>query len=66
MLDEPESVVMLVNTGAAGAVLSTSTPVVVGGVKVSVALFPATSCIVPPFRTMGEADAIPFVSVSPA
>ena len=49
-----------------GAVVSTSTALVLGGVKLRPAAFPAVSLIVPPFKPIGEADAIPSVSVSPA
>src|SRR5437667_10088227 len=50
-----------------GATPSTSTPVVVGGVKVSAALNPSASLIVlPPLKTIGDAETIPFVSLSPA
>src|SRR5438045_5522797 len=49
-----------------GAVVSTSTPVVVGGVKVNIALLPAASLIVPAFSAIGEADAMPSASASPA
>ena len=40
-------------------------PVVTGGVKVSAALLPAASWMVPPFNTIGEAEAIPSESLSP-
>ena len=40
-----------------GAVVSTSAPLVFGGVKTSPALLPTASLIVPPFKSIGEADA---------
>ena len=49
-----------------GAVVSTNTAIVLGGVKVRPASRANPSLIVPPFRTIGEAEAIPSVSVSPA
>jgi hypothetical protein len=48
-----------------GAVVSTKTVVVVGGVKVSVASV-LPFLMVPPLSTSGEAEAMPSVSVSPA
>ena len=49
-----------------GAVVSTSTPAVEGGVKVCGASLLAESLMVPPFRFIGDVAAIPSVSVSPA
>ena len=49
-----------------GPVVSTRTPVVFGGVKLKEAFKPALSLIVPPFKTIGDADVMPSVSVSPA
>src|SRR5438034_713816 len=51
---------------AVGAVVSTSTAVVSCAVKVSAALLPAASLIVPPFDTIGDVAAIPSLSASPA
>ena len=64
--DVPLSVVIPVIEGVLGAVVSTSAFVVVGAVKVSPASLPAASLIVPLFRTSGEAESIPSLSVSPA
>ena len=55
-----------VTAAVAGTVVSTSTDVVLGAVKVSPALLPAASFIVAPFRTRGDAEAMPFASASPA
>ena len=49
-----------------GAVVSTNTLVVVGAVNVSPASLPAASWIVPLLRLIGDAEAIPSLSVSPA
>src|SRR5437868_2613467 len=51
---------------AVGAVVSTNTPAVLGGVKVSEALFVASSWMVPPFNAIGEEETIPLESLSPA
>ena len=45
--------------------MSTRTAVVLGGVKLSSAVLVAASFIVPPFRSIGEADAMPSLSLSP-
>src|SRR6058998_953367 len=50
---------------AVGGVVSTSTALVSGAVKVSAALLPAASLIVPPFNPIGEIAAMPSVSLSP-
>ena len=49
----------------AGAIPSTSTPVVSGGVKVSTAALPAASLIVPAFKLSDDANAMPSLSLSP-
>src|SRR5436190_10789028 len=50
---------------AVGGVVSTSTALVSGAVKVSGASLPAASLIVPPFNPIGEIAAMPSVSLSP-
>src|SRR5947207_1616205 len=49
---------------AVGGVVSTSTALVLGAVKVSGASWPAASLIVPPFNPIGEIAAMPSVSLS--
>ena len=61
MLAEGEPIEMV------GAVVSTSTLVVVGGVNVRPAAVEVDALtMVPLFKTRGEDDAIPLLSVSPA
>src|SRR5207247_7797679 len=50
---------------AVGGVVSTSTALVLGAVKVSAASLPAASFIVPPFKAIGEIAAMPSASLSP-
>ena len=68
VLDNPVSLAAIKSgvEGTGGAVVSTRTPVVLGGVKVGVALLPTASLIVPPFKIIGDDEAMPSVSVSPA
>src|SRR5438093_846656 len=49
---------------ALGAVVSTSTALVSGAVKVRLALLPAASLIVPPFKLIADATAMPLASLS--
>src|SRR5206468_11323953 len=49
---------------ALGAVVSTSTALVSGAVKVRLALLPAASLIVPPFKPIADATAMPLASLS--
>ena len=61
MLAEGEAILIV------GAVVSTSTLVVIGGVKVrSAAVAVADLTMVPLFKTKGEDDVMPLLSVSPA
>src|SRR5438552_13334148 len=50
---------------AVGAVVSTSTALVSGAVKLSGALLPTASLIVPPFKLIAAVTEMPLVSVSP-
>src|SRR5437867_154507 len=50
---------------AVGAVVSTSTALVSGAVKLSAALLPAASLIVPPFKLIAAVTEMPLVSLSP-
>ena len=64
--DEPYRTGVPPPSPTAGATASTSTPDVFGGRKVRTASLPAASRRVPPFRSTGEATAMPSASVSPA
>src|SRR5206468_10408234 len=50
---------------AVGAVVSTSTALVSGAVKLSAALLPTASLIVPPFKLIADVTAMPSASLSP-
>src|SRR5207247_9504142 len=50
---------------AVGAVVSTSTALVSGAVKLSAALSPAASLIVPPFKLIAAVTEMPSASLSP-
>src|SRR6059036_489253 len=50
---------------AVGAVLSTRTALVSGAAKLRLALLPAASLIVPPFKPIDDVTAMPSASVSP-
>ena len=59
----PLEVVIAVMVGAPGT-CATKTLVIVGGVNVRVEAFVAASAIVPEFKSIGEADTMPSVSIS--
>src|SRR5947207_1357835 len=50
---------------AVGAVLSTRTALAFRAVKLRLALLPNVSLIVPPFKVIGDATAMPSASLSP-